>query len=272
MNKLKQLLKILPKILKTIVSLLNFCDERKHHVDLLDILQHQLQQTDDSIMLYAIDSVYLIYSLLSLLTMNAHLKSSFGLMLVALLNIEASANDGIFTENNIPTFLSVALKVAKEEGQKLDQKQYIAYEIIVSSFLLDVLEKEGLNALSSALSQLTRNQIDRLIRKLRALGGHPQLLMFFTGFAGAGKSTCVTVARRYCFEFCIVVSIPWDEDTFLFTATTGSSASLFGGSTIHDAAFLNGNERNISTALLERWKRVRILIIDEISFFNKNKV
>lgn len=188
------------------------------------------------------------------------------------LNIEASANDGIFTENNIPTFLSVALKVAKEEGQKLDQKQYIAYEIIVSSFLLDVLEKEGLNALSSALSQLTRNQIDRLIRKLRALGGHPQLLMFFTGFAGAGKSTCVTVARRYCFEFCIVVSIPWDEDTFLFTATTGSSASLFGGSTIHDAAFLNGNERNISTALRERWKRVRILIIDEISFFTKNNV
>ncbi|KAL7451888.1 hypothetical protein ACHAWC_005630, partial [Mediolabrus comicus] len=55
--------------------------------------------------------------------------------------------------------------------------------------------------------------------------------MFLTGFAGAGKSTCVTIAERFCFEFCRAVSIPWNDDTFLFTATTGAAASLFGGTT-----------------------------------------
>ena len=67
--------------------------------------------------------------------------------------------------------------------------------------------------------------------------------MFLTGFAGAGKSTCVKISQRFCYEFCRAVSIPWNSDTFLFTATTGLAASLFGGQTIHDAAFLSGAEK-----------------------------
>ncbi|KAL7493251.1 hypothetical protein ACHAWT_002307 [Skeletonema menzelii] len=96
--------------------------------------------------------------------------------------------------------------------------------------------------------------------------------MFLTGFAGAGKSTCVTIAQRFCFEFCRAVSIPWNNDTFLFTATTGAAASLFNGRTIHDAAFLNGKESNISNALRQQWQNVSLLIIDEISFFTMHNL
>ena len=170
----------------------------------------------------------------------------------------------------IPTLKSVAAKVAKQENKILDEKQYIAYEIIAASFILDTLEKEASS--SSLLGQLDAERKARLIRKLRALGGHSQLIMFLTGFAGAGKSTCVTIAERFCFEFCRAVSIPWNDDTFLFTATTGAAASLFGGTTIHDAAFLNGNDDNISNAKREQWRRVSMLIIDEISFFTQNNI
>jgi hypothetical protein len=46
---------------------------------------------------------------------------------------------------NIPTLQSVALKVAREEGTKLDRKQYVAYEILASTLLLDMLEEAKTN-------------------------------------------------------------------------------------------------------------------------------
>ena len=93
--------------------------------------------------------------------------------------------------------------------------------------------------------------------------------MFLAGFTGAGKSTCVKVAQRFCFEFCRAVSVPWGTNTFLFTATTGLAASLFEGQNIHDTAFLNGNERNISNKKRHKWQMVCMLIIDEISFVTR---
>ena len=94
-----------------------------------------------------------------------------------------------------------------------------------------------------------------------------QLVMFLTGFTGAGRSTCVIIAQRFCFEFCRATSIPWDDATFPFTQITGPAVSLFGGRTIHDAAFLCGNVKNISNTQKDEWEHVRMLIIDEISFF-----
>ena len=70
--------------------------------------------------------------------------------------------------------------------------------------------------------------------------------MFLTRFVGTGKITCVKVAQRFCFEFYRAVSIPWNNNTFLFTVSTGYVVSLFEGQTIHDAAFLNGSAKNIS--------------------------
>jgi hypothetical protein len=59
----------------------------------------------------------------------------------------------------------------------------------------------------------------------------------------------------------------WSDKTFLFTAYTGSAASLFGGVTISKAAFINQNSA-LSLDDINEWQDVRILIIDEISFMS----
>lgn len=106
---------------------------------------------------------------------------------------------------------------------------------------------------------------DRIIQKLKDIGAKEQLLMFVTGPAGAGKSTALEVAQHFCFEFCRSVGEHWEKTTFLFTAMTGSAASLFGGVTLHSAAFLNMNDRSISADMMNRWKNVKMVIVDEIS-------
>ena len=66
------------------------------------------------------------------------------------------------------------------------------------------------------------------INKLHARGGQEQLMMFLMGTAGSGKSTTVRAAEQFCYEFCVAVGIMWSNTTFLFTAYTGSAASLMG--------------------------------------------
>ncbi len=66
--------------------------------------------------------------------------------------------------------------------------------------------------------------------------------MLLTGAAGCGKSTSVILAQTFCHKFCTAILVPFDETTFYFTATTGSAAALFGGTTIHSAAHLNAGK------------------------------
>ena len=93
--------------------------------------------------------------------------------------------------------------------------------------------------LQQTMETATTTDIKDVIKKLKARGGHDQLLMFLTGPAGSGKSTAMKVAQQFCYEFCIAVGVMWSDKTFIFTAYTGSAASLFGGVTISKAAFLN---------------------------------
>ncbi len=93
--------------------------------------------------------------------------------------------------------------------------------------------------------------------------------MFLDGFVGAGTSTCVKSAQRFCFEFCHSLSIPWYDNTFLFTATTGSAVYLFDDQNIQDVAYLNDSTKNISNKKTKEWKNLRIFIIDKISFLTR---
>ncbi len=95
------------------------------------------------------------------------------------------------------------------------------------------------------------------------------MLMFLTGPAGSDKSSAQMVAQQFCFGFCLSVGVMWSDKTFLFTAYTGSAASLFGGVTISKAAFINQNSA-LSLDDKNEWQDVRILIIDEISFMSNN--
>ena len=69
--------------------------------------------------------------------------------------------------------------------------------------------------------------MDKLTKIPKARGGREQLIMFVTGLAGAGKSTGINVAQRFCFEFCKAASVMWKDNTVLFTAYTGSAAAAF---------------------------------------------
>jgi len=167
----------------------------------------------------------------------------------------------------IPTLKSVAMSA----GKQLDEKQYVAYEVICCTFLLQLVYEGGNchtnlgRCLNVTLDSEMRTLMEDTTRKLKARGAKEQLIMLLTGPAGCGKSTSVQLAQQYCHSFCMAVAVAFDDITFYFTSTTGSSAALFGGMTIHSAAHMN--KTNISDALRSEWDNVRILIIDEISFF-----
>jgi len=173
--------------------------------------------------------------------------------------------------NNNRTHIPTLEEVAKSSGETLDDKQYISYEVICCTFLLRLVYDGGdatnplggyLNATLNCQNVTQRNN---LIAKLKARGAQDQLIMLLTGPAGCGKSTCVKLAQTFCHRFCMAVAVAFNNITFYFTSTTGSSAAIFGGMTIHSAAHIN--KKSVNDNQRKEWEDVRILIIDEISFF-----
>ncbi len=182
-------------------------------------------------------------------------------------------------ENNnkkkVPILPEIAQKVARLQKMQLDEKQYIAYEMIVCTFLLGLVN-DGRNpytklgkylqqSLGSSTNTVTN--IEDIIKRLKARGGQELMLMFLTGPVGSGKSTAVMVAQHFCYEFCIAMGAMWSDTTFLFTAYTGVAASLFGGVTILKATFIN-QHKPLSQDNRNEWQDVQILIIDKISFMS----
>jgi hypothetical protein len=109
-------------------------------------------------------------------------------------------------QNFMPNSQSIAhslLRIQKDWGVTLDKKQVMAYDIICCTFLIDILrECSGNNLLRSIADVInhTNNISDerRIHEKLKARGGEDSLRMFLTGPAGAGKTTAIKAAQRYC--------------------------------------------------------------------------
>ena len=108
-----------------------------------------------------------------------------------MLKLEHDANsEPRRTSNSVPSMHTFARNCGKE----LDEKQLIAYEILCSTFLLQLLREGGDRStglggfLSASLnsSEEDRATRDKLIEKLKARGAHEQLIMFLTGPAGCG--------------------------------------------------------------------------------------
>ena len=190
-----------------------------------------------------------------------------------------------FNKSSVPTLNGVASKVSRDKQITLDRIQYVAYEVICTSctsFLLNLINDgmENKNEIASgfAVSQEEREDertkfiLEKVVGKLKQLGAKEQLLMFVTGPAVAGKSTAIDVAQQFCFEFCKSMDIIWGDKTFLFTAITGCAAALFGGFTLHKAAYLNSRSKNVTPDMLHTWDQVRMLIIDEISFSTNDQM
>ena len=89
--------------------------------------------------------------------------------------------------------------------------------------------------------------------------------MCLTGAGGTGKSQVIFTSRNFCQEFSDSIQVIFDRNSFMITACTGSVASLLTGQTIHWAAYMMKGK--IIDEYKYDWKCVRIVIIDEYSFF-----
>eukprot|EP00985_Skeletonema_marinoi_P004357 scaffold1904_cov152-Skeletonema_marinoi.AAC.1 len=187
---------------------------------------------------------------------------------------EAAAHAASSKEKNTTNSIPTLQQVANESGRYLDDKQYIAYQIISCTFLIQLINEGGdtnsrLGGILGATLGLSDEDLavrNDLKRELEDRGGLDQLLMLLTGGAGCGKSTSLDAAQEFAHKFCMAVAVAFNDYTFYFTSTTGSSAALFGGSTIHGAAHLN--KSRLDDNMRQIWREdVKILIIDEISFF-----
>ncbi|KAL7526583.1 hypothetical protein ACHAWF_001831, partial [Thalassiosira exigua] len=161
--------------------------------------------------------------------------------------LQQETSTDVCGEQRVPTLQGIVRLVTRDQGKYLDEKQYMMYEILTYSFLLSQVRQEcGENHdlalevyISGALVDECTRYLTAVIKELQKRGGCDQLIMFTTGLAGAGKSTGIKVAQRFCFEFCRAVGITWNDDTFLFTAYTGSAAVAFGGKTTSKSIFFN---------------------------------
>jgi hypothetical protein len=194
---------------------------------------------------------------------------------------DAMDDDSVNNENlsiHTPTHIPTMRDIANAGSNKLDEKQYIAYQVICSTFLLGLVHEgcDGNTSVGKYFSALSHDddhtctQRSDLVENLKKRGARDQLIMLLSGPAGCGKSTSLELAQKFCHNFCMAVAVAFNDLTFYFTSTTGSSAALFGGMTIHSAAHLNKSK--ILEAYREEWKDVRILIIDEISFFKVSEM
>jgi hypothetical protein len=147
--------------------------------------------------------------------------------------------------------------------------------MIACTFLLGIVRdrrdpQTNLGAyLQQKLGGPTITDIQDIVTRLKTRGGQEQMLMFLTSPAGSGKSSALMVAQQFCYKFCLSVGAMWSDKIFLFTAYTGSAASLFGSVTISKAAFINQHSA-LSLDDKNEWQDVQILIIAKISFMSNS--
>ena len=188
-------------------------------------------------------------------------------------NIDVSTSEGI-TEGEI----GMLRRYIHES--RLDEKQAMAFIAICSTFMIDCINMYIKNIVTIVPDSLVRNvrevigvseantniqTLQDLKNKLIGLGGDEQLLMYLTGAGGTGKSHVIFTSRSFCQEFSDSIQVMFDKNSFMITACTGSAASLLDGMTIHKSAYLNHSK--IIDEYREEWKGVRIVFIDECSFF-----
>ena len=99
--------------------------------------------------------------------------------------------------------------------------------------------------------------------------------VFVTGQAGTGKSTLL---KSYYAWY--KTHNPFEDSAIFITSTTGVSSMLVGGMTIHRWSGIESGEKTVDyyvekiktnptkRGALTRWKKTKVLIIDEISMMN----
>ena len=157
-----------------------------------------------------------------------------------------------------------------------DLIQIAAFEVMACSFLLRQLDKHGINELGIAklfpnieMRQSKTEKLNVLIDLLKQKGGLDDLFMFLSGMGGSGKSKVINAFKSYSKVVCSNLNWHYDFDTVKICALTGAAAALLPeGRTVHGAAQLNKETKNITDDDRQKWENAQVLIIDEVSFMS----
>ena len=101
--------------------------------------------------------------------------------------------------------------------------------------------------------------------------------MFLSGPGGSGKSKVIKHVLVYAEQFCSLLNYPFDKYTIMVTASTGVAATLINGDTIHRSVGLSTKDdrpkdQKSQQEDIRNFKRVRMLIIDEISMLGHGAI
>jgi Helitron helicase-like domain at N-terminus/PIF1-like helicase len=152
---------------------------------------------------------------------------------------------------------------------KLDGTQQRAFEVIAGSFVLSYYDPAG-------STKNTRHRYSMEKRRLRILvhnntWSSNQLICFLHGPGGSGKTALIDLVILYAKSFCSYIWSDFEshERVIVVTAMTGVAATLLQGETTHGALYLN-QQKQLTPEQVQNWSGVKMVIIDEISFADKN--
>jgi len=152
---------------------------------------------------------------------------------------------------------------------KLDKEQRRAFEIFAGTFVLSFFDDAGTEVGQSTARGRFKKEHVRLQKLVEVSKRGSQLVCLLHGPGGCGKTTVVDLVVAYSREYCSYMeNYAFDARTIVVTAMTGVAATLLLGETTHRALFLN-QRRPIDAEQIGVWQGTRLLIIDEISFADK---
>jgi len=156
----------------------------------------------------------------------------------------------------------------------LDFNQQVAFEVIVSSFVLTFYEQANQKIGNSRtrnnvffverlklMKLARRTNVDGLCLSEREL--KKKTICFLHGPGGSGKSAVLELFFVYAKDHCENIDENFTSHTIVKTAISGVAASLIGGVTTSSACFLNWKE--VPKKATEPWEATRMFVVDEIS-------
>ena len=172
-------------------------------------------------------------------------------------------------------------QMINERGRvcSLDPRQRAAFQCMTASFILTYY-KDALNGIDIGSEEDMRNdflygeEFEKNMKNLKLLanGVKDNLVMFFSGSGGSGKSECIRQTLIYCRSFCQNLRVKFTKCTIRVTALTGVAAVSINGETIDSAAYLNGDINKLDQTDYDNWAECRLLIVDEVSFMGSDKL
>jgi len=156
-------------------------------------------------------------------------------------------------------------------GEDEDQKQ--AFQCIVASFVLKIYNAAKKNdADYCSVPPRKRRKLDKVKNHLEKVNRGDQLICFLSGPGGSGKSAVIKAVTSYTKNFCVNLGIGYNSRVVVVTAITGAAAVSIKGETTSKALGLNKKTTTFSDEEIDEWKNALLVIIDEISFSNRNEI